>query len=235
MRRATDRADEIMGGRAEIATMAAHELRGPVTTIRGLAATARTHYDRLDDDERREFLGMIELESRRLLDTVNQVANALKIDAGTLTYEMKPQDVTAVVNQATDAAETGEHPLEIDADDTTATIVGDRRWLAEAVRQLVDNAARFSPSTAPIAIEIVSGVDVVIGVVDRGPGIPRAHRDRVFDKFASWRPEGYEEAAGSGLGLFISRGIARAHGGDVTIEDGPEGGTMVRLRIPVEA
>ena len=70
-RRATDRAQEIMGGRAEIAAMIAHEVRGPVSTVRGLAGTALSHYDRLDDDERRELLGLIEQESRRLLATVD--------------------------------------------------------------------------------------------------------------------------------------------------------------------
>ena len=88
MRRETDRAEEIVEGRAEIASMVAHEVRGPVTTIRGIASTAATHYDGLDDAERREFFELIEQESRRLLAAVDQTSLALRVDARSLTYTM---------------------------------------------------------------------------------------------------------------------------------------------------
>jgi signal transduction histidine kinase len=111
----------------------------------------------------------------------------------------------------------------------------DLRWIVEAVRQLVDNAAKFSPPEAPIAVatRIENGA-ATIEVVDRGPGIPPERRDEVFDKYPNWRPDGYEQAAGSGLGLFLVRGIVDAHRGDVGIVDAPGGGTMLRIRIPME-
>ena len=232
VRRATDRAQEVMGGRAEIAAMIAHEVRGPVTTIRGLAGTALAHYDRLGDLERREFFDLIEQESRRLLATVTQASTALKVDAATVHYDIRPQDLATVVREGVDAADRGTHPVTVDAPEGLQVAI-DRKWLAEAVRQLVDNAAKFSPTED--SIKVTADADehqVTIDVRDHGPGIPPEQRDDVFVKYGTWRPDGYEEVNGSGLGLFLVRGIVTAHGGDVTIDDAPGGGTMVRIRIP---
>ena len=232
-RRATDRAQEIMGGRAEIAAMIAHEVRGPVSTVRGLAGTALSHYDRLDDDERRELLGLIEQESRRLLATVTQASTALKVDAGTVTYDIRPQGLGATVREGIATADVGQHPVELDVTDEEFAL--DRKWIIEVVRQLVDNAAKFSPQDAPIHVNArIESAGATIEVIDEGPGIPAEHRDDVFDKYPNWRPDGYEQEAGSGLGLFLVRGIVLAHRGDVHIVEAPGGGTMLRVRIPME-
>jgi len=148
MRRATDRAQEVMGGRAEIASMIAHEVRGPVSTVRGIASTSLTHFDRLSDDERREFLEMIEQESGRLMETVDQMSLALKVDAGTLTYQPRPLALSEVVRAGVIVADVSDHPVEIDVKDELSVVADDRR-LQEVVRQLVSNAARYSPEGAP--------------------------------------------------------------------------------------
>jgi signal transduction histidine kinase len=232
-RRASDRAQEVMGGRAEIAAMIAHEVRGPVSTVRGLAGTALVHYDRLSDDERREFLDLIEQESRRLLVTVTQASNALKVDAETIAYILTPQELAPAVHEGVEAADTRDHLVEIDIPDGIKVRI-DRRWLPEAVRQVVDNAARFSPPSASISVTARADGDwVSIEVTDHGPGIPPERRGEVFEKYVSWRPDGYEQKAGSGLGLFLTRGIVSGHNGQVSIEDVPGGGTMLRIRLPL--
>jgi two-component system, OmpR family, sensor histidine kinase ChvG len=78
------------------------------------------------------------------------------------------------------------------------------------------------------------GDDALIQVEDRGPGIPTEQREAVFDRFASWRPAGYEDRPGAGLGLFIARAIVRGHDGDASIEAAPAGGTMLTVRLPAE-
>jgi signal transduction histidine kinase len=232
-RRATDRAQEIMGGRAEIAAMIAHEVRGPVSTVRGLAGTALSHYDRLDDDERRELLGLIEQESRRLLATVTQASTALKVDAATITYDIRQQGLAATVREGIATADIGQHPLELELADEEVPL--DRKWIIEVVRQLVDNAAKFSPQDAPIHVNArVEDGGATIEVIDHGPGIPLERREEVFGKYPNWRPDGYEQEAGSGLGLFLVRGIVLGHLGEVGIVDAPGGGTMLRVRIPME-
>ncbi len=233
-RRATDRAQAVMGGRAEIAAMIAHEVRGPVATIRGLAGTALAHYDRLGDTERREFFDLIEQESRRLLSTVTQASTALKVDAATLQYDLRAQDVGSVIRVGVESAEVGEHPVALDVPEGIEATV-DRRWLAEVVRQLVDNAARFSPAEGSIGVTARADERAVtIEITDEGPGIPVERREEVFEKYVSWRPDGFEGAGGSGLGLFLVRGIVEAHAGEVEVGETPRGGTMLRVRIPRE-
>jgi signal transduction histidine kinase len=227
--RETDRAE-----RAALVSKLTHEIRGPVSTIRGLAGTTLAHYDRLDDGERREFLGLIRQEAERLERTVEQIALALKLDAGTVRFDIRRQDVGVIVRGAVDATDAGEHPIGVDVQDGIEAPV-DSVQITFVVRQLLENAAAFSPPDAPIDVALRrEGVDVVIEVRDRGPGIPSEQREAVFERFAGWRPPDYEDRPGAGLGLYISRAIAREHGGDASVADAPGGGSMLGVRLPGE-
>jgi two-component system sensor histidine kinase KdpD len=125
------------------------------------------------------------------------------------------------------------HPVHVVAEEGVE-LMGDRARIAQLVTQLVDNASKFSPPGSPITVRSVrDGDDALIEVDDRGPGIPVEQREVVFDRFVRWRPKGYEEQPGNGLGLFISRGLAAEHQGEISVEDGPGGGTMLRVRLPV--
>jgi signal transduction histidine kinase len=233
-RRATDRAAEVLGGRAEIASVLAHDVRSPVATIKSLATTTTQSYDRLSDAERTEFVGLIEKEAARLLDTVNQASLALKVDAGTAVQGRYLADLATIVREGLEAVDTAEHPLteELAPD---LTVRADRRYLAEAVRQLVDNAVKFSPAQAPIRItSSTRDGHATVEVADGGPGIPAERRDEVVQRFASWRPRGYEDRTGPGLGLFICKGILAEHDGEMVIDEAPGGGTILRIQLPVE-
>ncbi len=228
------RAREALEGRAEIAARLAHELRGPVSTLRGLAGTALAHYEGLSDDERREFLGLIRHEAERLEATVEQVALALRLDAGSLRFDIRRQDLAGVVRTAVQAVDVGEHPVEVDAPGPLDAPI-DATLIASVVRQLVDNATKFSPAASPIAVRVRRDVaHAVVEVIDDGPGIPEDHRETLFERFTDWRPPGYEDRPGAGLGLFICRAIAREHGGETSISGSPRGGTMLSVRLPLE-
>jgi two-component system sensor histidine kinase KdpD len=220
--------------RADLVSKLSHEVRGPVSTLRGLVGTTLTHYDRLSDEERREFLHLIKHEADRLERTVEQVALGLKLDAGSLRFDIRPHDLGAIVREAADAAETGDHPMEVDVAESIEAPV-DGALIASVVHQLIDNAVTFSPPDSPITIGLRrDGDDALIEVTDRGPGVPPDKREAVFERFADWRPPDYEDRPGTGLGLFISRAVAREHGGEASIADGPAGGTMLLVRLPVE-
>ncbi|MGZ4133021.1 MAG: sensor histidine kinase [Actinomycetota bacterium] len=235
MRRATDRATEVMEGRAEIASMVAHDVRGPVSTIKGLATTTRVSYERLGDAERLEFVGMIEQEASRLLALVNQTALALKVDAETLEYDLHPRPLPPMLAEAIEQVDAGEHTVTTDVQGLIVA-PADSRWFVEAVRQGVENAVKYSPPDAPITVRLrAEDADAVVEIVDAGPGIPVEQREEVFRRFTTWRPDGYEDRPGSALGLFIVRGIARGHGGDASLAEAPGGGTILRIRLPREA
>jgi signal transduction histidine kinase len=233
MRRASDRAEEVLGGRAEIASVIAHDLRGPISSVKSIAASTIANYDRLSDPQRQEFVGLIEQEAEHILGVVHQMSVALKVDARTLDLHPAGNELAAVVQLALTDAETRRHPVTVD-DPQRVEVDVDIRWLAEAVRQGIDNAARFSPEGSAIRISVMGtdGGPAQVEIVDAGPGVPAERRDQVFERFARWRPHGYEDVPGSGLGLFICRGIARAHGGDATLDVAPQGGTILRIRLP---
>lgn len=220
--------------RAEIASKLAHEIRGPVSTLRGLAGTVIAHYEGLSDEERLEFLGLIRLEAERLEATVEQIALALRLDAGSLRSEMARRDLAGVVSSAAGSVDVGAHPIELEVPGELEAGF-DATQVATVVVQLVRNAATFSPPDAPISVTLrAEGADAVLEVTDRGPGVPEERREEVFERFSGWRPVGYEAAPGPGLGLYISRAIVTRHGGTISVTEGPEGGTMLRVRLPLE-
>ncbi len=156
MRRASDRAAAVLAGRSEIASVIAHDVRGPASSIKSIAASTRTNYDRLGDAERLEFVGMIEHEAARLLQLVGQMSLALKVDAGSLEYQRRVQPVGPIVSHgdqrrgAHRARDRGRR-LGSDADADV-----DARWLAEAIGQGLDNAAKFSPDGSPVRIMMLT-------------------------------------------------------------------------------
>jgi signal transduction histidine kinase len=233
-RRAEDRAEKVLSGRAEIASMIAHEVRGPVATVRGIANTSLAHYDRLSDQEHREFLSLIEQESSELLGAVDQMALGLKIDAGALRFDLGPTDLGDAVKAGASAVERGERLLAVVAEEGV-TVHADPARLQEVVRQLVDNALKYSPPATPVTVRAVrEGDHGLIEIADEGPGIPVDRRDQVTERFPNWRPSGYEDRPGTGLGLFICSRLVEEQRGTMFIEDASRGGTMLRVRIPLE-
>jgi len=216
--------------------MVAHELRGPISTIKGLAVTSRTYYDQLPDDEKREFLSLIEQESDRMLEIVNQASLAMKLSAGVLPTHRGLADLAAIVREGVGAAGLGPgRSLDLDLDLADVTIEGDRTQLVQVVRQVMQNAGAYSPADEPIAVTVRhEGDHAIVEIVDQGPGIPDEQREHVFTTFPNWRPKGYEEVQGAGLGLFISRALVAEHHGEMSIEDAPGGGTMLRIRLPLK-
>jgi signal transduction histidine kinase len=210
----------------------AHEVRGPVTTLRGLAGTALAHYEGLTDTERRDFLELIRTEADRLERAVEQVALALRLDAGSVRSDVGAHDAVSVVRAVVETEDPGEHPIEVRAGAPVEASF-DPSHLTTIVRELIRNAVLYSPGHAPVVVAVrKDGDDATVEVSDRGPGIPRDRREEVFERFARWRPAGYETVPGAGLGLFIARALVTAQGGSISIEDAPGGGTMLTLRLP---
>lgn len=219
--------------RAETASKIAHELKNPLASIKGLASTGVKLFDSMSDEERLEFFRLIDEEASRLKLTIERSATALRIEAGSVSYDLRPTDVGALVEEVAWRSPYGEHPMVVETEPGLEVPL-DRLRFAEVIENLLDNAGKFSPPDAPIEVRVVRGEDgsAIVEVSDRGPGIAPEHRSAVFERFSAWRPPGYEETPGSGLGLFIARAHVLAHGGRMVLEDRDEGGTMQRITLP---
>ena len=219
--------------RAETASKIAHELKNPLASIKGLASTGVKLFESMSDAERLEFFRLIDDEASRLKLTIEQSATALRIEAGSVSYDLQPTDVGALVEELAWRSPHGEHPMVVETEPGLEVPL-DRLRFTEVVENLLDNATKFSPPDAPIEVRVARDDDdwVIVEIADRGPGITPEHRSAVFERFSSWRPPGYEETPGSGLGLFIARAHVLAHGGRMALEDRDEGGTMLRVTVP---
>ena len=220
--------------RAQTASKLAHEIKNPLMSIKGLASTGVRLFDDMGNDERQEFFRLIDEEATRLRRVVDQSATALRIDAEQLVYDQQEEELAAIVDDAVSSADHDEHAVDVRTE-PGIVVRADRRYLAEALANLIENASKFSPPDAPIDVSARrEGGDVVIEVADRGPGIPSDRREHVFERFSAWRPAGYEETPGAGLGLFIARAHASAHRGRIDVVERHDGGSILRVTLPGE-
>ncbi len=209
---------------------AAHELRTPLA---GLQA-AGEHLLRADPprEERERTLVMLLRESRRAGRLVDDMLLMARIDSG-LPLERRPVDLVAL---ATDVVTTRrlratEAVLEVRAD-APLVVDADPDRVAQVLGNLVDNALRAAGARGRVRVELTPTDDhAVVDVVDDGPGIPPADRDRVFERLVRLDDGHSRQDSGAGLGLPIARGIARAHGGDLVVVDDSTG-TRFRLTLP---
>ncbi|MGH2685665.1 MAG: ATP-binding response regulator [Actinomycetota bacterium] len=221
--RATDGLDEIL-------SFLSHELQNPVTVIQGLAATLRASMEVMDEQVVRTAVEAIERNARNLGELVRSLGEARALEGGRLTVTEVPIDLAAFVREAVRdlAVLVAGHPLDVDVGDE-AVVPLDPVLIRQVVTNLLSNAAKFSPPGSPIQVAVTASPTAVdVTVDDRGPGIPPDRESELFQMFSRLD----SATKGMGLGLFISRGIARAHGGELTHERRPEGGARFRLTLP---
>lgn len=216
---------------SEFAADVAHELKSPLTSIRGAAELLQE--GAADDAEARaRFTSNIQLDAERLDRLVNRLLELSRIDSRQL--PMEPVDLAAVVDRVIARTHTPEQPVEVEWQTSRRELQGREEDLERALLNLVENAVRFSPGGVPVMVTIAEepsgrGRSVVtIRVTDRGPGIPTSHREKVFDRFFTTDAD----RSGTGLGLAIVRSVARAHGGDATQRETPGGGATFEISLP---
>lgn len=206
---------------------AAHELRTPLTSLRiELELALRSARDR--DDFEAAVRGALE-SAKRLTDLAEDLLQLARVKA-TPSEEVTALEV-ALTDAIADVAPVGRtRDVFIVAEPLAATVAGDRRGLARLFRNLLENAVRFSPPCTRVEVEgRVEDGRVLVSICDRGPGIEAGHEERIFEPFARAGAEDHA-AGGTGLGLSIARGLARAFGGDVSVEAGQGGRFVVELR-----
>jgi len=211
-----------------------HELRNPLAGIR---AASEMLAEVEDTAERKRFLEMIQREvarTERLLAGVREVS---RLDAGAWPEPAEPVEIGALLEGVVTAFRMrGEGRLELERLAGPLVVKAPAEGLTRALENVIDNALGFSPAgeAVRIVLEKREG-QACVRVLDRGPGIPAEHRERVFDRFFSYRPGGAPGSRHTGLGLSIVRAQVENAGGRVVAGDAPGGGACLELRLPIVA
>ena len=221
--------------RAEFLGMVSHELRVPLTSIKGSTAAALGAARLVAPAETREFFRIIDDQADRMIGLIADLLDAGRIEAGTLSVAPEPSAVAALVEQArgTFISGGGRHAVGIDLPPDLPPVLADRQRIVQVLNNLLANAARHAPDTAAIRIAAErDGEHVAVSVADEGRGIAPEHLGQLFRKYAAAGDR--EGGVGGGLGLAICKGLVEAHGGRIRAESGGLGlGTRVTFTIPV--
>ena len=221
--------------RSDFVSLVSHELRSPMAAVIGAARTLQDRWRMLTAEQRESFLALIGDETARLAELVGDVLDTSRIEAGTFSYRFEEVDLGRVVDEAIETAVLAQQEVPVVASGHGAlpAIRGDRTRLRQVLGNLIENAVKYSPEGGEVRVSAAAANgEVRIAVRDAGPGIPRDHQARIFEKFGRVEVPGASKP-GTGLGLFIARSIAEAHGGSLDVSSGAEPGSTFTLTLPV--
>jgi signal transduction histidine kinase len=218
--------------RSDLVATVAHELRSPLTGVKGFVATLLSKWDKLNDDQKKMMLETVNADADRLTRLIAELLDVARIDTGRLSLYPRPLDFEAAVARVVDSVQAGtgrEIAFRVAGD--LPTVSADPDKLAQVITNLVDNAIRHGEGQVTLtAARIGSEASydgVLLHVDDEGDGISPDIRSRVFTKF--WK---HGTRGGSGLGMYIIHGLVDAHGGSVEIDESPAGGARVSILWP---
>ena len=229
--------EELERQRAQFLGMVSHELRAPLTSIKGSTATVLNTSRAVDPAELRQFFRIIDQQADHMGGLISDLLDVGRIDAGTLSIAPEPTAVAVLVDQARNTFVSGgnRHPLHIDLPPDLPQVMADRERIVQVLNNLLSNAAKNSPESSPIQVAAARGDGhVAISVSDQGRGVPEERLPYLFRKRTAAAGDGKRGLRGSGLGLSICRGLVDAHGGRIRAASGGEGrGTRITFTVPV--
>ena len=232
-RRTVDELRRLSTLRADFVSLVSHELRSPMAAVIGAARTLQMRWRDLTPEQRDAFLALIADETDRLADLIGDVLDTSRIDAGTFTYTFDDVDIAALVHEAVGTASIGQDDVAVVARVPHAlpAVRGDANRLRQVLTNLIDNAIKYSPDgeTVEVRATALNGA-VLVDVVDRGTGIAPEDQRVIFEKFGR---VGGATKPGTGLGLYIARSIAEAHGGSISVSSAAGRGATFTLKLPI--
>ena len=230
---------------AAVISTVAHELRSPLTSVKGFSSTLLRRWDRFTDDQKRLMLETIEADADRVTRLITELLDVSRIDSGRLQIRPLPIDVSAVFHRHVERAVAQgleRDRFAIEVSEELPEVWADPDRLDQILSNLIENAFRHGEGVVTLAAQRSSddgqaaleakghraaGVDLL--VADQGKGIASDHRHLVFSRF--WHGSG---RGSTGLGLYVVKGLVEAHGGRVQVEAGHQGGAQFRISLPSE-
>jgi signal transduction histidine kinase len=234
-RKTVDELRRLSALRADFVSLVSHELRTPMAAVIGAARTLQQRWRELTPEHRESFLELIAGETNRLAELIGDVLDTSRIEAGTFSFRFRDVDLSQLVRDAVATAQLGQDEVQLKADvqSPLPEIRGDLDRLRQVLTNLIDNAIKYSPAGGEVEVRAYSDDGrLLVDIRDEGPGIAKADQKLIFEKFGRVTGTGATRP-GTGLGLFIARSIAEAHGGALEVESTPEQGATFTLELPV--
>lgn len=210
-----------------------HELKNPLAAIRSATELLAEVEDPAD---RQRFLGVVQKEVARMEGLLSGVREVSEIDARLEAEEARPVALDALLREVVEGrCLRADSRVKVQLQRAPERIVvrASPERLTQVMENLLDNAASFSPAEETVEVRLGRDGDAaVVTVDDRGPGIPEAHLDRIFDRFFTWRPDDGSRNGHTGLGLAIVKAIVDGYGGSIAARNRPGGGARFEVRLP---
>jgi signal transduction histidine kinase len=231
-----DRLRELDKLKDEFISLVSHELRTPLTSIRGYVELMQE--DGGFDEDQLRYLGIVDRNSARLLDLVSDLLFLAQVDAGKLTFELRPVELELVVAECIEASQPTAQAKQIELVASTqplpAPLQGDPTRLAQVLDNLVSNALKFTPAGGRVDVRLSAGDGMaVLEVQDTGLGLPEDEQDQLFERFFRSSRASENAIPGTGLGLAIAKAIVERHGGRIALDSAVNVGTTVRVELPL--
>jgi signal transduction histidine kinase len=232
--RSAGRRERVDAARSDLVATVSHEIRSPLTSVKGFTKTLLLKWDRFSDEQKKTMLETVNEDADRVTRLLRELLDVSRIDAGRVQLHPQRVDVGAVATQVVDKArhrpEGSDRDLVVTVADDVPSIHADPDKVEQIITNLVENALKYAPdSEVRVAVERRDEGGVHVRVADEGPGIPGDQTRRIFEKFGRGRGQ---RRAGTGLGLYITRGLAHAMGGEVSCESTPGEGSTFHVWLP---
>jgi PAS domain S-box-containing protein len=218
----------------EVVSTVSHELRSPLTSVKGYTSLLLNRWDRLGDEQKRTMLEQVHHDADRVTRLVTELLDISRLETGRLSLRRQMVDLREVVDRVLEKVRLEEADLaaEVTFPDSFPEVYADPDKIEQVLTNLVENAAKYADPTKLRVVGSQRDGEVSVAVTDHGEGIPASDLSRIFNKFfrrAATRP------TGSGLGLYISRGLVEAHGGTLAAESVEGEGSTFRFSLPIGA
>ncbi|MDY6794036.1 MAG: GAF domain-containing protein [Actinomycetota bacterium] len=229
---------ELEQAKSDFVSTVSHELRTPLTSIKAYTATLRRKDVEFDEGTRQEFLEIMEEETDRLTRLISDLLDVSRIESGRMELKKRDFDMVKLVRIATDRLQshTSKHAMALNAPESISPVHADPDKIEQVIMNLVDNALKYSPEGGEVVVTLnVSPRKVEFSVSDQGVGIPNDHLPHIFDKFHRVDNRATREIYGTGLGLYVSKSIVEAHGGNIWAESTIGEGSVFYFNLPLAA
>lgn len=221
--------------RSDLVSTVSHEIRSPLTSVKGFTSTLLSKWERFTDEQKKVMLRTINYDADRVTRLLGDLLDISRLEAGRLELKRQEVDVVAI---ATDAVmrlrlDAEQHTIELDFPDGFPKVTADPGRVEQVLMNLIENALKYAKPGRVLVEGTDDAAEIAVRISDEGEGIPTDHLPHIFTKF--YRRGSGERRSGTGLGLYICKGIVEAHGGRLWVERSDHTGTVFVFTLPKES